>query len=361
LSVALLGVVFVAALFAVPRFGGGVERAQGAGDGVSVAIDMVKDTNWCDTDGAGGDDIDATATHAVGDTYQVAICLTDSPNKVAGFNFNLVYDDVMNTCVDTPCGSDAKCLDSNPDANAGVSVSSTPSLGTVGWNCALDASIVPNCDANTGSPGPGAGIAFLECLSSALESDLTLPVGVGVSAPIAVLTFHANGGGTDTLQLDQLSVIKKGGAEVVACSIDDGSGNCSDGTDIKTGATLTPAPPTNTPLPATATPTPACGRAGSGLPACTPTAKAWTSTPTPGPTETATPAAPSGGGGGGGGNPPPPPAPGGGTGPVVSPPSTGDGSGGVPWATRLIWLMAGLGAISLVSGGLYFRHARMRK
>jgi hypothetical protein len=233
---------------------------------LGVVIDMQKDTNWCDTDGAGGDDIDTTATHAVGDTYQVAICLTTSPNVPAGFNFNLIYDDALNTCVPVDCGSDAKCLDSDPDANTGGTLYSTPSLGTVGWNCALDASIVPNCDTNSGTHGPLAGSAFLECLSGAAESDLTLPIGVGVSAPLAVLTFHANAVGTDTLQLDALSVIKKGGAEIVACSIGDDPSKCMNAGDIKANATATPPaptgtprPPTNTPLPPTATFTPVPG------------------------------------------------------------------------------------------------------
>jgi hypothetical protein len=358
LSVALLGVVFAAALLVVPRLGGGVERAQAQGP-PRLELDMnVADGNPCNP-------VDATGpTRTVGDTYKVAICLTNSgaspDGEPAGFNVDVVYNDTLNTCVPDPtdCLSTGNgfCLDSNPDANAGSTTFTTPSLGpTTGhFDCTGGGTQKPTCDVDPAG-GAGHGRARISCTTTHLP---TLPVGDATSSPIAEVTFTVIAGGDDSLSVENASTTNLTLTQFLICP--GGPGECVGGTDHKVGPTPIPTVPGQTPTATftpTKTPTPNCGR--EGLPTCTPTPKPWTVTPTPGPTETAT-AAPSGGGGGGG-NPPPPPPPVGGTGPVVSPPSTGDGSGGVPWATTLIWVVVGLGAISLVGGGLFVRRAGMRK
>ena len=366
-SVALLAVLLVAALLAVPRFHGGTERAQAIGASLSLQLDMDLTT------GTPCNPIDAAGpTRLVGDpSYKIAVCLVDSASGITGqpaaFNFDVVYNDRLNQCVpSTDCqiegSSDSLCKDSNPDANAGLTTfpSAATSLGP-GYDCTAGGTAPPSCDVDSAT-GALHGRARLSCTST--STALTLPTGTGVKSPIAEVTFLRIAGGDDSLTLENVSLTNHALTQFLVCP---GGllGVCVGGTDHKEGTppAILQATPTPTQTPTVGpTPTPSCGRAGSGLPACTPTAKAFTATPTPEPTETAAPeAAPSGGGGGGGENLPPPPPPAGGTGPVVSPPSTGDGSSGVSWATRLIWLMAGLGAISLVSGGLYFRHARMRK
>jgi hypothetical protein len=210
-----------------------------------------------------------SVTTAQGD-YQVAVCLTSS--QTDGVNaepncltFDLVYDDSLNQCVSkTPtCSStDGACLDSNPDANAGVTVFSSPSLGT-DWECSGVGQAPPVCDSNTGNPGPGLGRAYLGCYSITLG---TLPVGAAVSAPIAEVTFHAIGGGVDNLSLDTVDVCNLDGIAIVGCPPGlTGPGTCFGGTDYKALVpTYTPTPtetyaPTDTPAPtptATATPEP---------------------------------------------------------------------------------------------------------
>ncbi|MGD0764984.1 MAG: hypothetical protein ABR978_01600 [Dehalococcoidia bacterium] len=309
--------------------------------------------------------VDDTANVTVGQTYSVAVCLTsagrigDVGNEPNAFNFNLVYDDSLNQCQPVTCGagtSDPSCYDGNPDANMGVTSFSTPDLGgaAVGYDCTGVGKALPVCDKNAGAHGPGLGVAYIGCFTTGTP---TLPVGDTVSAPLAMVTFHVIAGGVDTMSLTAVVVTSSNyGASLVACP--GGIGECFGGTDNKTGGGTATAGPTatSTTVP-TATGTPSCGL--EGLPTCTATPKAYTSTPTAVATATAVPSG--GGGGGGGGNPPLPPPPGGGAGPAVSPPSTGDGSGGTSWATWLIGVMASFGAISLVSGGLYLRRARMRQ
>ncbi len=223
---------------------------------IHVEIDMVQDGTdagtgrpiWCNP-------VDTTGpAHIQGQQYKVAVCLTSSGFVPTGFNMNIVYDDSLNQCVDTPCGAtDANCLDSNPDANVGTTsfVGTGPGTANLGtnWNCAVQG-VIPVCNQNTGPPGQFSGVAYIQCLNTTTAN--TLPFGATVSSPLVVLTFQALGTGTDNLLLDQVSVIRVGGTEIVGCFGNEGD-PCFGATDEKLGTP--PAGPTNTPT-ETATPTP---------------------------------------------------------------------------------------------------------
>ncbi len=64
-------------------------------------------------------------------THKVAICAASAGETVGAFSVKLVYDDTLNQCPDVGCNDgpnppdppvvgNAKCLDDNPDANAGA-------------------------------------------------------------------------------------------------------------------------------------------------------------------------------------------------------------------------------------------------
>ena len=313
-----------------------------------VEIDMVQDgSNWCSP-------VDTVASHTEGDTYKVAICLTgvpptqvlpDAGGPPSAIQFTLKFNTQLNSCiVPSPvCATlDPGCYDSNPDANLGLTIFNGTGLGDL-WTCAISSPLKPKCD-NT------AGAATILCNMTDEAGSLTLPVGYNVSWPIAVVTLTALHGGTDTLSLintevDDTSLLSEVKCFGPTCAF----GALFGATDNKSGSEAPTATPTFTPAPPTATPA-YCGNPRQ--PTCTPTPKAFTKTPTPGPTETATAAAPP--------PPPPPPAPSGGPAPIVSPPATGDGSSDTPWSAPLVAAIAVIGAVSLVSGGLYVRYARKR-
>jgi len=213
---------------------------------VHLEIDMVQDTGWCNT-------IDTSADHNLGDTYKVAICLSDADpvnNEVPkAFQFRLEYDDTLNTCVPVDCDTDPEtegtqgaCRDSNPDANDGTSVFSNPDLGT-GWNCNAADADPPQCD-NDPATGAGHGSAYMSCYSTSAG---TLPVGTTKSAPIALVTFKANSTttGVDTLKLNLVAVYGAGGGFLYCDPPPADPGPCYGATDNKTRATT----PTPTPIP----------------------------------------------------------------------------------------------------------------
>jgi hypothetical protein len=314
-----------------------------------LELDMLPDgvNTWCSP-------VDPVANHLQDDDYEVAVCLSGVPSAAvppdaggppSALQFTLKFDPTLNKCVPTACGDlDPNCLDSNPDANArvtGGTIFNGTGLGTK-WNCNIS-DVQPSCNNTTGE-------AFLQCNMTSGTGTLTLPVGPDVSWPIAVVSFTALHGGRDDLTLVNSEADDASLASYVKCF---GSpclaGAVFGGTDNKSGSEAPTATPTFTPAPPTATPA-YCGNPGQ--PQCTPTPRAFTQTPSPGPTATATAAAPP--------PPPPPPPPSGGPGPVVSPPSTGDGPSDLSWSTPLAAAIAAIGAVSLVSGGLYVRYARKR-
>ncbi len=195
-----------ASLLAVPA------QAQG---GASAELDM-------DPGNGSGpcNPVDATRAVNVGDTFEVAVCLTDAPLSPAAFQFNLLYDNTVDQCVPVDCGGE-RCLDGNPDANAGGTTWGGTSLGE-GWDCNVLSTAPPVCDKSVVGSG-GGGVAFLQCLSTIPP---TLNVGEGVSVPIAVVTFKPIATGTDTFKLDQVEIDKASGMPMVNC---EDIGLCSGG------------------------------------------------------------------------------------------------------------------------------------
>jgi len=241
----LLTVVVATAMVAVAIFG--IRSMNGSADVASadvgtgtahLELDMLKDGDvWCDP-------VDAYADTIIGSDYQVAICLSDSTAAPAAFNFELTYDDTLNTCAEVTCpelfpGSGIyTCLDDNPDANSGDTTFNATELGS-GWDCngADIPDSEPQCDTDAAT-GAGNGRAMMSCYSTAVPA---LVVGAGVSTPIAVINFHADAGGLDQLMLENVAMGDEFAATILECY---GSGPCYGADDNKgTGPTPTPEPP----------------------------------------------------------------------------------------------------------------------
>jgi hypothetical protein len=189
-----LAAILTALLVLGSGWGAGSAKAQ---EGVtSLALDMDP------TNGSGPcNPVDGTHGINVGDTYQVAICLTNAPGAPSAFQFEVIYSDDLDQCVPTECAGEG-CLDGSPDANAGTTTWGGTALGA-DWDCNVMNAATPTCDVDPGT-GTGHGEAFLQCLT--LSEEPTLSVGSGVSTPIAMLTFKSIAKGTDTMKLENVEV-----------------------------------------------------------------------------------------------------------------------------------------------------------
>jgi hypothetical protein len=214
LGVLALSVAAVLSVTLGPHDLAGTAQAQG---GPSLALDVNIDN------GSGPcDPIDATRSVNVGDTFQVAVCLTNSSFPPAAFQFDLLYDGTFNQCVPSDCAG-TFCLDSNPDANAGATTWGGTSLGD-GWDCDVAGVTPPTCNKSAARAGNSAsGDASLQCLSAMPPA---LKVGEGVSASIAVVTFKSIATGTDTFDFSQVEVDRASGGVMVDC---ESLGSCAGG------------------------------------------------------------------------------------------------------------------------------------
>jgi hypothetical protein len=250
---ALSPLLLVVALVGVRSFGGsGGVASVHAGTSPHLEIDLVNNgTGWCDPL-----HIDAAADRIVDPSteYQVAICATDFPGSPAAFEFEVVYDNTLNTCdnVDCPPG---ECLDDNPDANGGGSGTtfSSPNLGT-GWDCDINNLRDPDPPSQpTCNHGGSMGRAWIACMCTA-SNCATLPSGNGVSAPLAVLNLKAVADGVDHMKIENAAAGTSLVTYITRCNLP--ANACVGATETKTEApTATPVPPTSTPLPPTSTPT----------------------------------------------------------------------------------------------------------
>jgi len=180
-----------------------------------LEIDAVKDhntgapTDWCDP-------VDLTATVAVGDTHQVAVCLDDYvANDVLSFQMRLVTTDLLPTGGDLfgdlnfapdpdvamphapGTGEEVKnggtgpdciatgCVDDNPDANTGDSATGLK-LGS-GWDCTGATVIRPRSEKLP---------IELVCNADVTAKDLDLSHDMGL---LATITFKAIATGADTI------------------------------------------------------------------------------------------------------------------------------------------------------------------
>jgi hypothetical protein len=214
------------------------------------------------TNGNGPCDPVDQAADVTGGAHEVAVCLAHAA-PVAAFDFELVYDDTLNKAPEIDCVG-PKCLDDNPDANAGATLGSglptTPNLGG-GWDCSAGGAAPPMGDADP-ETGPGHGVARLICYTT------DTPTSPENSSywPLAAVTFNVLASGTDTLTLRNVDISDMNGTALGRCNYGGGEPEipCYGASNVKTFATPTP---TGTP---TITPTP--------TPTYTPTI-----TPTPGP------------------------------------------------------------------------------
>jgi len=197
-SLIVLPLLAALAVFLVVDANGGAGNAN-AQDTPTLSLDMDI------TNGDGPcNPVDPTrATSGDEAKYEVAICLADFGAPPAAFQFDLLYDDTLDQCLPTEC-PDSNCLDGNPDSNAGATVFSSPSLGG-GWDCNVLEVEPAVCDNDPGS-GAGHGKAHLSCLT---PGDPTLPVGTGVSAPLAVVTFKTLAAGSDEFTLGDAALYTK--------------------------------------------------------------------------------------------------------------------------------------------------------
>jgi len=192
------------------------------------------------------DPVDGTAE--VGGTHEVAVCITDAPERVWSFAFRVLYSPALNQCVDEECGDPNHCLDDNPDANVGETLGSglptNPDLGggdcsDHDWSCTGGGVMEPYCD----NPYTAETDARLDCLG--ICGPYTSPVNAN-PWPLAVVTFNALSAGIDTLTLKDVGIGGPNGYEVYC--------NPPYGVEIPCfGATLDVQEWTPTP---TATPTP---------------------------------------------------------------------------------------------------------
>ena len=352
ISLAFLAVILTVVATSVPRFSGGrsSERAYAhiftVTPGVSAPHAEIDADAW--NDGGPCNPVDTHADVDVGDTNDIAVCITSPGTAVAKFKFDVLYNPNLNSCVDKNCGNAMPCTeDDMPDLNEGTTlgqgVPTNPDIGG-GWTCNGFGFSEPSC---TG------GKATISCGS--LNGPFA-PTGPSVSFPLAAVSFTATGGGLDSMSLAKVATYDHSGNPLGSCNpvlFEEPELPCF-GADVdKIG---NPPPATSTPT-ATPTATATATRCPDGIcPTSTPTRKAWTKTPTPVPTGTPTPAEPAGPAA----PPPPPPPPTGAQLPQVVPPATGSGPDGIPWASTAVWLLAAAGAVSASLGGLYLRRAGHR-
>jgi len=149
--------------------------------------------------------VDTSAEVAIGATNDIAVCLTDAmapvqppdpnANGVATFQFDVLYDPDLNSCVDKNCNQASPCTeDDMPDLNEGATlgqgVPTNPDIGG-GWDCLYSywGFIEPSC---------AGGRARIRCSTIAGPFPATGP---GVAFPIFAVTFTANAVGVDNMTL----------------------------------------------------------------------------------------------------------------------------------------------------------------
>jgi hypothetical protein len=243
--------------------------------------------------------IDATHIVNAGADHQVAVCTVNEPRDAGGvnpdnvnvFTFFLNFDKTLNQCKTNPiCDTvNTKCLDDNPDVNAGTTfgtghVPTTPNLGG-SWDCAgAGSGIQPWCDDSLGQ-------AKADCLSfgGPWTSGGLSPF------PLAIVSFKAIAVGTDTMATsgNVWSGKYSGEADPLAVSVSAEVFKGVTPTPVPPTATFTPTPtPTNTftptPVPPTATFTPTPTPTNTFTPTPVPPTATFTPTPVP-PTATFTP------------------------------------------------------------------------
>jgi hypothetical protein len=238
---AVLAAAVAVAVVALVRFGAGGETVSGhsitSTPGVPqfhVEIDTIQDgSTFCEP-------VNDTSTEVFPHSYRVAVCVKDPPAAIGAFQFDLVYDDTLNTAPEV--ANVGLALDDNPDANEGATTwpNSTTGhdLGT-GWDCSNFGLMYPKGDIDPAT-GPGHGRARIACLS------LLGPWTLGdneTEGVLATVEFNVIGLGADTLHLENVELVDSMANEIGSCNpaflvpIP-----CFDATESKVTPTPTPTP-----------------------------------------------------------------------------------------------------------------------
>src|SRR5262245_59304222 len=125
----IVGVTALAAVAALASFAHQHDTSPAnAQGGATLALDADA------SNGSGAcSPVDDRAEVAQGEEFQVAVCLTSSgETPLAAFKFKVTYDDRL--IIAPEVADTGEGLDDNPDANAGSSTFSSPTLGG-GWDC----------------------------------------------------------------------------------------------------------------------------------------------------------------------------------------------------------------------------------
>jgi hypothetical protein len=155
------------------------------------------------------DPIDDEAKVEAGATHRVAVCILNPPEPPYSFLTRVDYDDQLNTAPTLPAVLPA--LDENPDANAGETTFSDPSLGAR-WDCSGLGIYPPSGD---DPRTPEKHDAVLACHTDLASPDTTLVNG----GPLEVITFVAAGKGDDHLEFDSATEIGGVGGTIGTCGL----------------------------------------------------------------------------------------------------------------------------------------------
>jgi hypothetical protein len=181
-------------------------RPGHAQDGPGMAIDADP------SNGSGPcSPVDAERTVAVGDTYDVAVCVFDPPGPPVGFDLRVEYPDDLVSGVERSGSEHA--LDDNPDANAGATTFGSPTLGS-GWDCTGFGVLRPTLD---DPQTPDVTDTVIVCNADILNPDAQL-ISQGV---LATITFRADAEGAAAIELTNATNYGHGEGTVsgVTCGI----------------------------------------------------------------------------------------------------------------------------------------------
>jgi sugar lactone lactonase YvrE len=244
---AVLAAAVAVVVIALVRLGAGGETVSGhsitSTPGVPqfhVEIDTIQDgSTFCEP-------VNDTSTEVFPHSHRVAVCVKDPPAAIGAFQFDLVYDDTLNTAPEV--ANVGLALDDNPDANEGATTWPNSTTGDdlgSGWDCSGFGVQYPTGDTDAGT-GPGHGRAKIVCLN------LLGPWTLGdneTEGVLATVEFNVIGLGADTLHLENVEVADTMGGEMGSCNPAISVPiPCFDATESKVTPTPTP-PPTYPPTP----------------------------------------------------------------------------------------------------------------
>lgn len=197
LAPALSGMIVIAGTLAFAMgplpLAGSESRAAGMQQGqfeLAIDADIENGDGPCNP-------IDDKADVEEGAAHRVGVCVLDPPSPVYSFLVRVVYDERVNRAPEVPDVLPA--LDDNPDANAGETTFSSPSLGER-WDCSGMGIHPPSGD---DSRTQDKHDAVLACHADLENPDTTLVK----DGPLAVITVEAIDRGDGYIEFDPTTEI----------------------------------------------------------------------------------------------------------------------------------------------------------